>query len=36
VPALVERQTVTQRSVLRTWLLNAPSPRHTTTEEGVL
>jgi uncharacterized protein YeaO (DUF488 family) len=35
VPTLLERQTVTQRSVLRAWLLSAPSPRHTTTEEGM-
>jgi uncharacterized protein YeaO (DUF488 family) len=35
VPALLEPYTVTQRSVLRAWLLGAPSPRHTTTEEGL-
>jgi uncharacterized protein YeaO (DUF488 family) len=35
VPALLERHTVTQRSVLRTWLLSAPTPCHTTIEEGV-
>ena len=35
VPALLERQTVTQRSVLRTWLLSAPSPRLSTSEEEV-
>jgi hypothetical protein len=35
VPALLERQTVTQRSVLRTWLLSAPTPCHPTIEEGV-
>jgi hypothetical protein len=36
VPALLERQTITQRSVLRTWLLSAPRPRPSTSEEGVL
>jgi hypothetical protein len=35
VSALLERHTVTQRSVLRAWLLGAPSPYHTTTEEGL-
>jgi len=35
VPALLERQTVTQRNVLRTWLLSAPSPRLSTSEEDV-
>jgi uncharacterized protein YeaO (DUF488 family) len=35
VPAPLERQTVTQRGVLRTWLLSAPSPRLSTSEEGV-
>jgi uncharacterized protein YeaO (DUF488 family) len=36
VPALLERQTVTQRSVLRAWLLGAPRPQPSTSEEGVL
>jgi hypothetical protein len=31
----LERQTVTQRSVLRSWLLSAPRPRPSTSEEGV-
>jgi uncharacterized protein YeaO (DUF488 family) len=35
VPTLIERQTVTQRSVLRAWLLSAPSPRRSTSEEEV-
>jgi hypothetical protein len=35
VPALLERQTITQRSVLRTWLLHAPIPRQSTGEEEV-
>jgi uncharacterized protein YeaO (DUF488 family) len=35
VPSCLERQTVTQRSVLRTWLLSAPSPQSSTSEEGV-
>jgi uncharacterized protein YeaO (DUF488 family) len=35
VPASLERQTLTQRSVLRAWLLIAPSPRKVTREEGV-
>ena len=35
VPALLERQTVTQRSVPRTWLLRAPRPQPSTNEEGV-
>jgi uncharacterized protein YeaO (DUF488 family) len=35
VPALLERRTVTQRSVLRSWLLNVPSPQPSTSEEGV-
>jgi uncharacterized protein YeaO (DUF488 family) len=33
---LLERQTVTQRSVLRAWLLGAPDPRPSTSEEGAL
>jgi hypothetical protein len=33
VPPLLERQVVTQRSVLRTWLLSAPSPRLSKSEE---
>jgi len=35
VPALLERQIVTQRSVLRAWLLSAPRPQQSTSEEGV-
>jgi uncharacterized protein YeaO (DUF488 family) len=35
VPSVLECQTITQRSVLRGWLLNAPSLFHTTTEEEV-
>jgi uncharacterized protein YeaO (DUF488 family) len=35
VPPLLERQMVTQRSVLRTWLLSAPSPRLSKSEEEV-
>ena len=35
VPHLLEQQTITQRSVLRTWLLRAPSPRQSTSEEEV-
>jgi uncharacterized protein YeaO (DUF488 family) len=35
VPALLERHTVTQRSVLRTWLLSAPTPRLSKSEEEV-
>lgn len=35
VPALLERQTVTQRNVLRTWLLSAPRPHLSTSEEKV-
>jgi uncharacterized protein YeaO (DUF488 family) len=33
VPPLLERQTITQRSVLRAWLLSAPSPRFSSSEE---
>jgi uncharacterized protein YeaO (DUF488 family) len=35
VPALLERQIVTQRSVLRAWLLSAPRLRLSTSEEEV-
>jgi uncharacterized protein YeaO (DUF488 family) len=35
VPTLLERQTITQRSVLRAWLLTAPGPRVSPSEEGV-
>jgi uncharacterized protein YeaO (DUF488 family) len=35
VPSSLERQTITQRSVLRAWLLSAPRPRQSTSEEGV-
>jgi uncharacterized protein YeaO (DUF488 family) len=35
VPSLVERQTITQRRVLRTWLLSAPSPQLSRSEEEV-
>ena len=35
VSAEDERQIITQRSVLRMWLLRAPSPRRTTTEESI-
>jgi len=34
-PALLERQTITQRSVLRIWLLSAPSRQSSTSEEKV-
>lgn len=33
VPAMLERQTVTQRGVLRTWLLTMPRPLLSTSEE---
>jgi hypothetical protein len=33
VPHLLEPQTVTQRSVLRSWLLSAPNPRPSSSEE---
>jgi uncharacterized protein YeaO (DUF488 family) len=34
VPSLLEHQTITQCSVLRTWLLSAPTLRPSTSEEG--
>jgi uncharacterized protein YeaO (DUF488 family) len=36
VPALLECQTITQRTVLRTWLLRAPSLQSSRSEECVL
>ena len=34
VPTMLERQTVTQRSVLRAWLLRAPTLRQSASKEG--
>lgn len=35
VPSSLERQTITQRRVLRAWLLSAPRQRQSTSKEGV-